>query len=177
MRERKLKIRFFIDYEKEEKWVNLMAVKGWNLYSFGLGYYTFEKGDPGQYIYRNEMIHNLGVKDERDEYINFLQSSGVELVKVFFNWAYFRKKASEGPFELYSDITSKLAYQKRICKLFLIAFFINVVAGISNLILEEKFNHYTGLVNIGLAVILLIPLLKVLRKQRNLKQQLTIFND
>ncbi|MFC7686911.1 DUF2812 domain-containing protein [Ureibacillus sp. GCM10028918] len=51
----------------------------------------------------------------------------MELVKVVFNWAYFRKKAADGPFELYSDTTSKLAYLNRVLSRFLTVFFINLI--------------------------------------------------
>ncbi|HBJ01690.1 MAG TPA: hypothetical protein DDY89_14395, partial [Lysinibacillus sp.] len=48
--------RFFIDYEKEERWVNEMAERGWNLKKAVVGYFVFEKGMPQQYIYRNEFV-------------------------------------------------------------------------------------------------------------------------
>ncbi|QCR32633.1 DUF2812 domain-containing protein [Lysinibacillus sp. SGAir0095] len=182
MKETKIKLRLFFDYEKEEKWVNHMAEKGWHLTTFGIGYYAFKKGDPGEYIYRNEMIYELGSKDDRKEYIDFLQLSGIELVKVVFNWAYFRKKASEGPFELYSDTSSKLAYLNRVFYLFSSVFFINVLIGIVNTTLlsdesKNSINDFVGGLNIGIATIILFPLLKVINKRRNLKQKLEIFND
>ncbi|KGR74819.1 DUF2812 domain-containing protein [Ureibacillus sinduriensis] len=179
---RKIKIRLFFDYEKEEEWVNRMAKKGWNLSSFWLVYYCFEKGEPGEFTYRNEMIGGLGSKKESKEYIDFLQTSGIELVKVVFNWAYFRKKAADGPFELYSDTTSKLAYLNRIFYLFLTVLLINLFIGIINSTLlipinGESFNHFVGGVNIGCAITLLFPMLKIMKKRKNLKQQLEIFND
>lgn len=177
-----MKIRLFFDYEKEEEWVNLMAKKGWNLTSFWLVYYSFEKGEPGEFIYRNEMISGIASKEDSKEYITFLQSSGIELVKVVFNWAYFRKKAADGPFELYSDTTSKLAYLNRIFYVFLTVFFINLFFGIINSTLlstdnRGSINDFVGGVNIGCAIILLFPLIKLIRKRRNLKQQLEIFCD
>lgn len=46
----------FLDYEKEEAWVNHMAEQGWHLKRTMVGYFIFEKGEPGQYIYRNELV-------------------------------------------------------------------------------------------------------------------------
>lgn len=182
MRGRKIKIRLFIDYEKEEEWINGMANQGWNLSSFWLIYYRFEKGEPGEFIYRNEMIGGLGSKGERKEYIQFLQTSGIELVKVVFNWAYFRKKAADGPFELYSDTTSKLSYLNRIFYLFLTVFLVNVISGMINTTLSipvnrGSFNGFVGGLNIVCAMILLFPMLKIMKKRKKLKQQLEIFND
>lgn len=34
-----------------------MATQGWHLQKCILGYFTFVKGEPGKYIYRNEWIH------------------------------------------------------------------------------------------------------------------------
>ncbi|MDN4492442.1 DUF2812 domain-containing protein [Ureibacillus aquaedulcis] len=182
MRASKMKIRLFLDYEREEEWVNLMAKKGWNLTSFGLVFYSFKKGEPGEFIYRNEMISGIGSKEDSKEYIRFLQSSGIELVRVFFNWAYFRKKAAEGPFELYSDTTSRLAYLNRVFYLFLTVFFINLFIGIINSTLLNSgnlagINDFVGGVNIGCAIILLFPLIKIMKKRRHLKHQLDIFCD
>ncbi|MFC7686910.1 DUF2812 domain-containing protein [Ureibacillus sp. GCM10028918] len=47
MRDSKIKIRLLFDYEKEETWVNFMSKKGWTLTYFGLVYYSFERGEPG----------------------------------------------------------------------------------------------------------------------------------
>jgi len=182
LRDKKLIFRLFFDYEKEEEWVNGMAKNGWHLTSFGIGNYAFEKGAPGKYIYRNEMIYELGSKDDSKEYIDFLRDSGIELVKKKLNWAYFRKEAADGPFELYSDTSSKLAYINRFHYLFLFVFFINLFIGIINFILfsyanKESINDFVAGVNTGVAIALIYPILKIMKKRRNLKNQLEIFND
>lgn len=66
--EKLTKIRFFIDYEKEERWVNDMSQQGWHLVKLGFGYFIFEKGLPGEYIYRNEMLAGFRKKNDSKEY-------------------------------------------------------------------------------------------------------------
>ena len=103
-------------------------------------------------------------------------------MKKKFNWAYFRKEAADGPFELYSDTSSKLAYLNRFFYLFLFIFFINIFIGIINLTFSglgsrENITDFIEGVNTGVAIALIYPILKVLKKRKNLKQQLVIFND
>ena len=41
--------RIFVDYEKEEKWLNEMAQSGWALESFRLMRYVFKQVEPGTF--------------------------------------------------------------------------------------------------------------------------------
>ena len=83
---KKKMFRFFLDYEKEEKWVNEMATQGWHFQKNILGYFTFEKGEPGKFIYRNEWIHK-----KRKNYYEFLDSMRIECVYKFGGWAFLGK--------------------------------------------------------------------------------------
>ncbi len=50
------KIFFLWEYEKEEAWINRMANEGWMLIHTGFRKYVFEKGTPGTYTYRLELL-------------------------------------------------------------------------------------------------------------------------
>ena len=52
----KVVYRFYSDYEKEERWLNEMASRGWHLVRYRLGGYHFEQGEPGEWIYRIELL-------------------------------------------------------------------------------------------------------------------------
>nr|WP_106779055.1 DUF2812 domain-containing protein [Lysinibacillus timonensis] len=183
MTEKLLKIRFFIDYEKEEQWVNKMSQSGWHLTKYGIGYFKFEKGEPGKYIYRNELLTSINTKDNSKEYIAFLQETGVELVSKSFSWAYFRKESIEGNFELYSDTSSKLDYLNRIYYLFLFVFLLNFFIGLLNVMdfinitKTLSINDYVGFFNLLAAFIIGIPLYRVVQKRKDLKSKLDIFHD
>jgi len=178
VKERITKIRFFIDYEKEEQWVNEMCQQGWHLKKFGIANYQFEKGKPDEYIYRNEMLSGLGTKDKIDEYIDFLKETGIELVSKSSTWVYFRKKKEEGPFELYSDTSSKIQYLNRIIYLFTFFAIINYFFGISNFI--KPFNMLLtviAILNFLVAILITLPLYKVYKRRKTLKTKLDIFHD
>ncbi|MBO4299305.1 MAG: DUF2812 domain-containing protein [Clostridia bacterium] len=110
MAERKTLYKWFWvwEFEKEEEWLNEMAMKGWALDSVGFCRYTFEKCEPGEYNVRLEM-HGAD-----QEYIDFMKDTGAEYVGRMVAWIYFRKKATDGPFDLFSDIDSRIEHLKRI---------------------------------------------------------------
>ena len=43
------------DYEREQKWLNAMSRSGWNFVRTNGFIYTFEKGTPGEYIYKIDL--------------------------------------------------------------------------------------------------------------------------
>lgn len=178
---KKVKYRYYMDYEKEEQWVNDMALQGWHLKQFKFIRFTFVKGEPGAYIYRNELLKGLASKEEYD-YMEFLKESGIEVINKSGVWAYFRKKSSDGPFEIYTDTASKVLYLNRILSLFIFLFLINLLAGISNLILSRNGSDYglisstIGLWGVAVAFIILIPTIKVYRRKKELKEQQNLFD-
>jgi len=101
-------------FEQEEKWLNEMAAKGMLLTDVGFCRYVFEEGTPGKYIYRLEMLENTPTHPESVAYIKFVEETGAEQVGSIMRWVYFRKKAVDGPFDLYSDLGSKLKHYRRI---------------------------------------------------------------
>src|SRR5665648_42688 len=111
-------------FEKEEEWLNEMSAKGMQLVSAGFCRYKFEQGTPGKYIYRLELLDTLPSSAESVAYIKFLEETGVDHIGSILRWVYLRKKATDGPFELYSEINSKIMHYKRITYLcnFLIVF-------------------------------------------------------
>lgn len=101
-------------YEEEEAWLNQMAAEGWVLEEVHFFRYGFTRCQPGEYILRLEMMNGSPAMDENQEYIWFVRGTGAEYVGKLKNWVYFRKKAAEGPFELFSDLDSRLAHVERV---------------------------------------------------------------
>ncbi|KGK87283.1 hypothetical protein DP73_14470 [Desulfosporosinus sp. HMP52] len=126
--------KFFVDFEKEEKWLNQMAAKGYNFIDFSLpGRYLFETGNPGEYIYRIELLKHLPNSPESKDYIEFLEDTGGELVSSHFRWAWFRRKSADGPFHLFTDYSSQIKHYQRIIWFIGIVGIINLVIGFYNL--------------------------------------------
>ena len=108
--------RFYYDFEKEEAWLNEMARQGWMMNSFFLGVYQFTEGAPGEYIYRIELLPQHARSLESLSYLRFLEEAGVEIVTTWFRWAIYRRKASEGAFDIFSDIDSRISLYRRVSR-------------------------------------------------------------
>ena len=73
--------------------------------------WTFE---PGEYIYQIDLLDDW-MGDKKD-FSEFMEDSGVEVVAQWYRWVFLRKRAEEGPFEMYTDIESKIVQYKRMEK-------------------------------------------------------------
>ncbi len=105
------------DFEKEEKWLNEMAAKGFLLTDVGGLRYVFQEGAPGEYRYHLEWLQHFPSHPESIAYIKFVEETGAEHVGSFKRWVYFRKKAAEGAFNLFSDLDSRITHFRRITRL------------------------------------------------------------
>jgi hypothetical protein len=114
MRITKHKVLFAWDFEKEEKWLNEMSAKGMQLVSVGLFKYVFEEGTPGEYVYRIELLDEWPTHPESMSYIHFMEDTGAEHIASLMRWVYFRKKAGMQPFDLFSDIDSRINHMKKV---------------------------------------------------------------
>lgn len=108
------KIFWIWDWDMEEKWLNRMSHQGWHLSRVGICRYEFEKGQPDAYQYRLQALKRWPQHEESQEYIEFVESTGAELVDTYMYWAYFRQSSELGAFELFSDNTSRIRHLQRI---------------------------------------------------------------
>jgi hypothetical protein len=145
------------NYEKEEKWLNEMSAKGMTFIHYTWCTYLFEEGKPGEYIYRIELLKNHARHAESIAYIRFMEELGIECVSTYFRWVYFRKKAADGPFDLFTDYDSKIAHYNKVSAFSAIGFIIAAIAGVYNVIIPFVF-HENALssLNLILGVMVLI---------------------
>jgi len=124
--------RLYWDFEKEERWLNEMAAKGWNLVRYSLGSYRFESGEPGTWVYRIELLPGGRRRAASREYLTLLRDTGVETVATYMRWVYLRRLAARGAFELFTDLESRIAHYRRVLRLFagLLAALVAVEAGL-----------------------------------------------
>ena len=134
MSERKTIHRVFWewDFEKEERWLNEMAMNGWALEKAYFATYIFAPCEPGEYIFRMEMNSNK-------DYRSFVEGLGAEYVGSCVTWMYFRRKAELGAFDLFSDIDSRIAHLDRIGKTTWLLCLANLLIGVSNLLGGGRF--------------------------------------
>lgn len=103
--------------DREEEWLADMARQGWALAGVGYATYHFERCAPNEYIVRLELLDRLPDDPRSREYIDFVESTGAEYLGSMVRWSYFRKKAAEGGFDLFSDIDSRIRYLERVLRL------------------------------------------------------------
>jgi len=123
------------DYENEEKWLNFMAANGLAMISYSWCKYIFIKSDPGEYIYRIELLKYFPSHPESMDYIEFMKENGVEYVASYMKWVYFRKKAADGAFNIYSDIDSKITHYRRVNSIWFPLAFAEFAAGLANILI------------------------------------------
>ena len=98
------------DPERIERKANEMAKEGWLLEKFGSLFSTYRRGKAGEYEYRVQ-VKEAGI--DRLTYIAELTEFGIEEVGGVGDLLVLRKKADGTPFELYSDLDSLIAQQKK----------------------------------------------------------------
>ncbi len=149
------------NYEKEEKWLNGMSAKGLALTDYSWCRYVFTETPKNEYTYRLELLERLPNNAESIAYLKFLEENGVECVATYLRWAYLRKKTADGPFDIYSDLDSKIKHLQRInlwntvmMWVELIAGAMNLAVGIINIFMDGALGSFTA-GNITLGIVLL----------------------
>ncbi|WP_304943947.1 DUF2812 domain-containing protein [Vallitalea guaymasensis] len=110
----KLAFRYFMDYEKEEKWLNEMESRGYHFLRYCFLFYIFTIGEPNTYTYRIELLENMTTNNESRSYLDFLADTDIEHVASWARWVYLRKEKEKGSFDLFTDLDSKLKHFRRI---------------------------------------------------------------
>lgn len=172
------KLFFAWQLDKEEKWLNEMSAKGFHLVNATGIKYTFEDNPNEVYTYKIELLERFPSHPESIAYIRFLEETGVEHIASVMRWAYFRKKTSEGPFELYSDITSKIKHMNRIKTLFFCVLPVNLYAVALNIIYyingQLTVNIVCATISACFCLLIGYGILKTTRAIRKLKKESVI---
>lgn len=149
------------DFDKEERWLNEMAMQGWALAEVGFCTYTFERCEPGEWIVRLQM------KQDDPDYVAFLEELGAEYIGRVVQWIYVRRRAEEGSFELFSDIASRLEYLQWIARMLLAIGMMNLVIGVVN----AFSGNAVGAINVLLATLLMYGLGRIHGKMESLEEK------
>ena len=152
------KLFFVWDFEKEEEWLNEMALKGWVLKRVGFTSYHFEACEPGEYTIRLEM------RPHDEDYLTLMEDTGAEYIGRIVAWIYLRKKTENGTFDIFSDIDSRIRHLDRICKLLLIVGAMNLLFGLAN-------HAGTGWINLLGSTVLMYALGRIHGKKEALERE------
>lgn len=126
-----------------------------------------------EYTYRIELLDNLPSSKKSRDYIRFLEETGVEKIGSYLRWVYLRKKKSEGDFDLFSDLDS------RICHLTKILYFLAVFIPLELLCAVDLWCSFTShveayslifaLLSSVLEVLLIIGVFRIYNDRKRLK--------
>lgn len=148
-----VKFKLYLDKDRETKWLNEMAARGYAMEGFFAGFYQFAKCTPGEYIYQVDI--NGGLFRVSEDYRSFMEEMGIEITALWGFWVILRKKAADGGFQLYTDRESKIENYMKIRKMFKIVTIIELI-----LFYIEVFGAANG-VAVGWAGIVVIGLLLI----------------
>ena len=149
------------DFEKEEQWLNEMALQGWLLDRVSWCKYHFVACQPGEYHIRLEM------HPHDDAYIGFMQETGAEYIGDVVGWQYFRKKAELGPFDIFSDIDSRIWHLNGIGKVLLCIGMANLAISLANSVNPAV---HLGWINLLCATLLMYALGRIHGKKETLEK-------
>ena len=149
------------DFEKEEEWLNEMALSGWVLDGVGFCSYHFSRCEPGEYTVRLEM------HPQDEPYLQFMRDTGAEYVGRMLQWIYFRKKTTEGSFDLFSDIDSRIAHLNKIGRTLSLVGAANLIIGMANTFSPARL----GWVNLLCATLLMYALGRIHGKKEALEKE------
>lgn len=113
------KFRFYIDFEKEEKWLGEMAKQGWELSGISCGY-EFRQTIPNNTIIKID-YRTFKKNSDFEDYLTLFRDSGWEHItgtKVS-GAQYFKKVNESDDNDIFSDTPSKAARYKRLSNLWL----------------------------------------------------------
>ncbi len=164
-RRRVVKLFFVWDFDREEQWLNEMALAGWVLDRVGWGWYEFAACEPGEYTVRLEM------RGYDAQYMEFMAQTGAEYIGHCLQWRYFRKKAADGPFDLFSDIDSRVAHLRRVSRLVTIIGVMNLIIGTIN----SFAGNSIGAINLLLASVLTYGLGRIHEKIKSLERDRQLY--
>lgn len=114
------KFRFYINFEKEEKWLNEMAKQGWELSRRFLKY-EFRQIAPNDTIIKID-YRNFKTNKDFQDYITLFRDSGWEHIagtKASGN-QYFKKADENGDTDIFSDVSSKSSRYKRLSNMWIL---------------------------------------------------------
>ena len=166
MKERKTVYRWWWvwDYEKEEQWLNEMAMSGWVLERVEFITYHFV------YIENNDYVIHLDMLRHDGDYEQFMAEIGAEYIGHVVGWVYYRQKLSVGGSAAPANIDLRIEQLERISKMLLIIGLVNILIGVANTINVTRL----GIVNLLCGCLLMYALGRIHGKEDELKKQRAI---
>ena len=171
---------------REEAWINEMAEHGYGLTAAGKVTFEFEDIENGQYRYKEMMLKGSFDSKKVRDFLKFMEEMGIKNVAHVsypgHTIVYLRYDSSLENFDIYSDLDSKIEYEKTMVGYLLFAAVFNLAAWILNMTIFilnclERYPSYISLacvLNLILAVAIFTNIAKRNRKISSLKAERNI---
>ena len=122
---------YTLDPERLERQLDRLSAEGWQLEGTGWLSFRYRRGAPNEYRYRVQYLYESR-DGQRDDYVRGLAELGVELVMDIGSFLILRRRNDGTPFELFSDLDSRITSEKRYLRTrgLLAAFWLVLAAGV-----------------------------------------------
>ena len=107
MKKSKITVNWFVDFDKEEKYLNDMASSGWAFWHTNGIVYRFRKCEPGEFLYQIDFDEERS-KEGIDDYVVFRSQCGDRFVHQWKQKLYWKREAASGPFEAQNNVAARL---------------------------------------------------------------------
>ena len=113
-----------------ERQFNRLSAEGWQLEGTGWLSFRYRRGAPNEYRYRVQYLYESR-DGQKDDYVRGLAELGVEPVMDIGSFLILRRRNDGTPFELFSDLDSRITSEKRYLRTrgLLAAFWLVLAAG------------------------------------------------
>lgn len=181
MKTSKIVINWFIDFDKEQAWINDMCKRGWAFWHTNGVVYRFKRCEPEEFIYQIDFDEEQA--KACGDYVTFRSSCGDRFVHQCKQKIYWRRPATSGPFEMENNIAAQLRLTNKAFNYHLNSFIgLTLIAAFSFLVLlplgrhlpQSGFSEWLTEFSTGLTygillaeIVLLLPILKQLHKKIN----------
>ena len=165
-----IQFRLYFDKDAETQWLNHMSAQGWAMKRFFAGFYSFEKSGKGEYTYQVDFGDRMFKVS--DAYREFMQDTGIEIVQTWGYWVILRRKASDGKFELYTDVDSSIRHYTKIRRMFEAVTIIELICMLVELYIGLVTGVEAGLACALILAAILITCVNQVRKLNNTIEQL-----
>ena len=182
MKTSRIVINWFIDFDKEQRWINDMCKKGWAFWHTNGVVYRFKRCEPEEFIYQID-FDEQAQKRRVGDYVAFRASCGDEFVHQWKQKIYWKRATANGPFEAESNVAAQLRLTNKAFNYHLNSFIgLTLIAAFSFLVLmplgrhlpESTFSQWLREFSTGLTygillaeIFLLLPALRRLHKKIN----------
>ncbi len=168
---------------KEEAWINEMAEHGYGLVSTGRITYEFENIENGKYKYKILFLKGSFGSGKIREFLKFMEEMDVyntgHVSYPGHTVVYLRYDSNMSDFDVYSDLDSKIEYERTVVGYFTFAAVLNLFAWVLNMtiFIINCLNGYPSFVslacalNLVLAVLLIKYILKHVNKIKSYKAE------